>query len=59
MNDLFDDLKAIKSKMKAEEKKPSAPIKKKVSKEVIMEQKEDELKADFLEYMKDTQVKKI
>lgn len=60
MNDMFDDLKAIKSKLKKEEI-PNATNKPKKtkSKDVLMREKEDELKADFLDYMKNTQVKKI
>lgn len=60
MNDMFDDLKALKSKMKKEEapntvKKP----KNTKSKEVIIKEKEDELKANFLDYMKSSEVKKL
>ncbi|PID47847.1 MAG: hypothetical protein CR967_03000 [Proteobacteria bacterium] len=60
MNDLFDDLKAIKSQLKKEET-PKAVKKPKnnKSKEVLLKEKEEELRVDFLDYMKNSQVKKI
>lgn len=58
MNDMFDDLKALKGKMKKDEA-PNTVKKPKKSKDELIKEKENELKADFLEYMKDTEVKKI
>lgn len=60
MNDMFDELKAIKSKMKKDEA-PSKSVKPKKSKtkEMLIKEKEDELKADFLEYMSSSEVKKL
>ncbi len=59
MNDMFDDLKAIKSQLKSEQNKTNKPSSKAkaLDKDTIIRQKEEELKADFLDYMKD--VKKI
>ncbi len=55
---MFDELKNIKSKLKAQEpKETSSKPKKAKSKEAILSEKENELRADFLDYMKD--VKRI
>lgn len=60
MNDMFDDLKALKSQLKKDEApKVATKPKQSKSKDVLMREKEDELKADFLDYMKNTEVKKI
>lgn len=58
MNDMFDDLKVLKSKMKKDEA-PNTVKKPKKSKEILIKEKEDELKADFLDYMKNSEVKKL
>lgn len=60
MNDMFDDLKAIKTKLKKDESSDNVTKPKhSKSKDILMKEKEDELKADFLDYMKNTEVKKI
>ncbi len=59
MNDMFDDLKALKSKLKKEEAPKVKKPQKAKSKEEVIKAKEDELKADFLDYMKNSEVKKL
>ncbi len=59
MNDMFDELKAIKTELKKQEPKPAKKATKNLSQKAMVDKKEDELRADFLEYMKDTEVKKI
>ncbi len=60
MNDMFDDLKAIKSELKKQEPKPQKKkLAKNISQKSAMEEKEKELRSDFLNYMKNTEVKKI
>lgn len=60
MNDLFDDLKDLKSKLKKEENEKTPKQEKKTySTKELIKQKEDTLKADFLDYMEQSLVKKI
>lgn len=58
MNDMFDDLKSIKSKMKKSET-PDVAKKPTKSKDELIKDKESELKESFLNYMKDIEVKKV
>ncbi len=59
MNDMFDDLKELKAKMKKADAPKANKPQKSVSKEEAIKHKEDELKADFLDYMKNSEVKKL